>query len=185
MYIAYTSRYIASTPKYLTGRKYFPHTCRKASSLFYIGRKFVERSSLHLEHGRVMCWLLPLSQSGLILSRSRYFIHYTGHCGSRAPPAGIYQPVGLSPCPSSSVYSRRWDRMGRYRIKCGLMRTSLACWMITQFTPGVLFNVSIVACPLTVKLNGVESYYIVEVPVSLRSESWSQIDSAGYTNECR
>ena len=185
MYIAYTSRYIASTPKYLTGRKYFPHTCRKASSLFYIGRKFVERSSLHLEHGCVMCWLLPLSQSGLILSRSRYFIHYTGHCGSRAPPAGIYQPVGLSPCPSSSVYSRRWDRMGLYRIKCGLMRTSLACWMITQFTPGVLFNVSIVACPLTVKLNGVESYYIVEVPVSLRSESWSQIDSAGYTNECR
>ena len=89
------------------GSKYFLHTCRKASSLFYIGRRFVERSSLHLEHGRVMRWLLPLSQSGLILSRSRYFIHYTGHCGSRVPPAGIYQPVGLSPCPSSSVYSRR------------------------------------------------------------------------------
>ena len=50
---------------------------------------------------------------------------------------------------------------------------------------GVLFNVSIVACPLTVKLNGVESYYIVEVPVGLRSESWSQIDSTGYTNEYR
>ena len=28
-----------------------------------------------------------------ILLRNQYFIHYTEHCGSRAPPAGICQPV--------------------------------------------------------------------------------------------
>ena len=181
MYIAYTSQYIASAPEYLTGRKYFLHTCRKASSLFYIGRRFVERSSLHLEHGRVMRWLLPLSQSGLIYRGADILFTTQG----TADPVRLLQE-----------YTNLWDyRHAREALFIREDRTlPNKVWFDENFLSllddhsvhaGVLFNVSIVACPLTVKLNGVESYYIVEVPVSLRSESWSQIDSAGYTNECR